>query len=209
MEDFPMKKLLYLVVAAGVFIILSTVALADDFELIGKEISPGIDLGDRTVGALFVGKFFDSSFSSELGRFTVILDHDGVGIEECGGRTQLLRFRLIMNFDSGARLVLLGPVDEEVDAYWDWNDPDRVAGGCPLINGADYLRYVVLFSPAPPNPVACTDGGNAFISDVPEFGVRRLWLGSYRTPFSGGSVSGHLVHTPIISPAIYGSLTLN
>jgi hypothetical protein len=209
MEDGPMKKLIYLVIAAGVFMALSTVALADDFELIGREISPGIDMGDRTVGALFIGKFFDSSFSGELGRFTVILNHDGAGIEECGGRTQLLRFKLIMNFNSGARLVLLGPVDGEIDAYWDWNDPDCVAGGCPLINGADYLHYVVLFSPVPPNPVACPDGGNAFISDVEEFGVRRQWFGSYGTGFSGGSVSGHLVHTPIISPAIFGSLTLN
>lgn len=194
---------------AGIFIVLSTFAFADDFELIGREISAGIDLGDRTVGAIFVGKFFDSSYSSELGRFTVILDHDGSGIEECGGSTQLLRIMLTMNFDTGARLVLLGPVDGDVHAYWDWNDPDCVAGGCPLFNGADYLHDIVLFSPVPPDPVACPEGGNAFIADVQAFGVRRLRFGSYGTDFSGGSLSGHLVHTPILIPAIFGSLTVD
>lgn len=178
--------------------------------MIGREISPGIDFGDRTVGALFIGKFFDDGFYSELGRFTLILDHNGAGIEECGGITQLLRFKLIMNFNSGARLVLRGPIGGEVSAYWDWNDPDPdcIEGGCPLLYGADYLYYVTLFSPAAPNPIACPDGGNAFIAEIQDIGVQRQRFGSYRTGFTGESVSGHLVHTPIVSPAIFGSLTL-
>jgi hypothetical protein len=204
-----MKKMLPLMLAAGVFMLFSTFAHADNFELIGREISPGIDLGDTTVGALFIGKFFDSNFSSELGRFTVILDHDGSGIEQCGGNTRLLSFKLIMYFDTGARLVLRGPVDVEVSAYWDWNDPDCEAGGCPLINGADYLHYIDLFSPAAPDLVACPEGGDAFIAEIQEFGVLRQRFGSYGTTFAGGWVSGHLVHTPIISPAIFGSLTLS
>lgn len=203
-----MKKLLYLLLAACVILSFSAVVHADDFEMIGREISPGINFGDRTVGALFIGKFFDTGFSSELGRFTMILDHNGAGIEECGGETQLLRFKLIMNFNSGARLVLLGPVDSDVSAYWDWNDPYCVDGGCPLFSGADYLHYIVLFSPTAPNPEACMAGGNAFIAEVPEFGVRRPRFGSYGTSYTEGSVNGHLVHTPIFSPAIFGSLTL-
>jgi hypothetical protein len=203
-----MKKHLHLLLTACVILSFSAVVRADDFEMIGREISPGINFGDRTVGALFIGKFFDPAFSSQLGRFTLILDHSGTGIEECGGDTQLLRFKLIMNFDSGARLVLLGPVNGDVSAYWDWNDPDCAGGGCPLISGADYLSYIVLFSPAAPNPIACLSGGNAFIAEVPDFGVRRRRFGSYGTSYTGGWVNGHLVHTPIFSPAIFGSLTL-
>jgi hypothetical protein len=203
-----MKKLLPIVFTVSVLLAISTFAYADDFELIGREISPGINLGGRTVGALFVGKFFDSSFSTELGRFTVILDHDGSGIEVCGGRTQLLRFKLVMNFNTGARLVLLGPVDGEVHAKWDWNDPACEDGGCPLITGEDYIHYIDLFDPQAPDPAACQDGGSAFIADVEQFDVGRQRFGSYGTSYSGGSVSGHLVHTPVISPAIFGSLTL-
>lgn len=203
-----MKKHLRLLLAACVILTFSTVVHADDFEVIGREISPGIDFGYRTVGALFVGKFFDAGFSSEQGSFTLILDHNGAGIEECGGETQLLRFKLIMNFNSGARLVLVGPVVGGASAYWDWNDPDCVGGGCPLFSGADYLHYIDLFSPAAPNPIACLAGGNAFIAEVPDFGVRRRRFGSYGTSYTEGSVNGHLVHTPIFSPAIFGSLTL-
>lgn len=203
-----MKKLLHVILAASMIVTFSSVAHADDFEMIGREISPGINFGDRTVGALFIGKFFDAGFSGELGRFTLILDHNRVGIEECGGSTQLLRFKLIMNFNSGARLVLRGPVDGDVSAYWDWNDPTCVGGGCPMISGADYLHYIVLFASAAPHPVACVDSGNAFIAEVQDFGVRRQRFGSYGTGFTGGSVNGHLVHTPIFSPAIFGSLTL-
>jgi hypothetical protein len=203
-----MKRLSPIILTVSILLAFSTLAYADDFELIGREISPGIDLGGKTVGALFIGKFFDSSLLTELGRFTVILDHDGSGIEECGGRTRLLRFKLVMNFNSGARLVLLGPVDGEVSAYWDWNDPACEEGGCPLVNGDDYLHYIDLFSPEAPNPIACMDGGSSFIADIQEFGVGRQRFGSYGLNFSSGSVSGHLVHIPVISPAIFGSLTL-
>ena len=204
-----MQKPAIFVLAVWIVMSFATLVQADDFELIAREISPGINLGDRTVGALFVGKFFDSSFSAELGRFTIVLDHDGEGVEECRGNTQLLRFKLIMNFNSGARLVLLGPTDKgQVSAEWNWNDPECVNGNCPLIDGADYDYYVELFDGAPADLSICSAGGNAFLAGVSEFRIARQRFGSYGTNFSGGSVTGYLVHTPIISPALFGSISL-
>ena len=216
-EDGAMKKIAYLILAVSLVISFSSFVYADDFGLIGREVSAGIDQGDRTVGAFFIGKFFDGSFSSEMGGFTLTLDHDGSGIEECGGRTQLLRFKLVMNFNSGARLVLLGPTDDEIKAEWDFNNSACEYGNCPLIDGADYSQYISLLYPvADPDPEApslytCSpsDDGNAFIAKVPEFGVARQRFGSFRTNFTGGLVSGWLVHTPVISPAIFGTLNLS
>jgi hypothetical protein len=211
-ENGAMKKIAYLILAVSLVMSFSSFVYADGlqpYRVIGREISPGIDLGDRTVGALFVGKFFNSSFSSEMGRFTLTLDHDGSGIEECGGRTQLLRFKLVMNFNSGARLVLLGPTDGEVSAEWNLNDPDPNCqyGNCPLIDAEDYNRYIsILILGEDPNPVDCEDGGNAFIAVVPGFGIKRQRFGSYGPSFTEGSVSGYLVHTPIISPALFGTV---
>ena len=113
-----------------------------------------------------------------------------------------------MNFNSGARLVLVGPVDGEVNASWDWNDPDCVTGNCPLVDGEDYDNYLTLFSSNPPDPLECVAGGKAYIAEVPEFDVAKQRLGSYGTRYIGGTVNGHLVHTPVISPAIFGSLSL-
>jgi len=203
-----MKRFTYLILAISLVMLFSSSVYADDFEVIGREIFPGINLGERTVGALFVGKFFDSSSANERGRFTLTLDHNGEGVEACGGETRLIRFKLIMNFNTGARLVLLGPTDGPVNAYWDWNDPTCENGNCPLIDGADYIHYIALFGPLAPNPVPCA-GADAFIAEVPVFDIARQRFGSYGTGFSGGSVSGHLVHTPILSPAIFGSLALN
>lgn len=204
-----MKKLAHLILAVILAISFSSFVYADDFELIGREIFPGFDLGDRTVGALFIGKFFDEEWT-ERGRFTLVLDHNGENIEMCGFQTELLRSKLIMNFNSGARLVLLGPIGGPVNAYWELNDPDCVPGNCPLIDGADYIHYLYLFDPEQdPNPEACDSGADAFIAEVPVFDIARQRFGSYGTRFTGGSVSGHLVHTPIISPAIFGSLTLS
>lgn len=205
-----MKKVAYFIFAVSLVMSFSTFVYAEDFELIGREISPGIDLGYKTVGALFIGKFFDGGFGSELGRFTVVLDHGGNNIEQCGLSTELLRFKLIMNFNSGARLVLLGPTEGDVFAYWGYNDPDPNCedGNCPIIDADDYLYYFDLFRTDVEALSVCSSD-NAYIAEVSEFDVKRQWLGSYRTPFNSGTVSGYLVHTPIISPAIFGSLTLN
>lgn len=208
-----MKKIAYLIIGVSLIALLPAFVSANNnqaFQLIGREISPGIDLGDITVGALFVGKFFDNSWA-EQGRFTLVLDHNGQNIESCGFETVLIRSRLIMNFNTGARLVLVGPLEAPgtVTAHWFLNDPDCVDGNCPLINAEDYEHYLDLFDPeVDPIPVACDDA-DAFIAQVSDFTVTRQRLGSYGTSFSGGSVSGHLVHTPVISPAIFGTLYLN
>lgn len=203
-----MKTLVHLILVVSLMLSFSSVTYADDqvVQLIGREIYAGREMADGTVrGALFVGKFFSEDFGTELGRFTVILDHNNVGIEECGGETKLRRFKLILNFHSGARLVLLGPRSEDgvVKAQWVYNDPGCPDGNCPLIN---YGYYIGLFDSD--DLYSCGEGGNSFIAGVPEFGLRRQWLGSYGTSFIGGLVSGYLVHTPIISPAIFGSLQL-
>ena len=217
-----MKKIAHLILAVSLVLSFSSFVYAEEYpnplRLIGREISPGIDLGNITVGALFIGKFFDGSFSSEMGRFTLTLNHDGTGIEECHGSTQLLRFKLVMNFNSGDRLVLLGPTDGDVSADWDLNNSECENGNCPLVDGADYSQYISLFYPDPDSDTDleapflkdCNpDGGNAFIAVVPSFGLVKQRFGSYGTSFSGGSVSGYLVHTPIVSPAILGTVFLD
>jgi hypothetical protein len=212
-----MKKATFLMVALSLVLPLPSVIYADDslmVQMISREIYAGREMVDGTVrGALFVGKFFNSNLTTELGRFTVILDHNNVGVEECGGETELRRFKLIMNFHSGARLVLVGPRREDgvVNAEWDWDDPECLGGNCPIIDAEDYLHYLDLFDPfTVPNPVECNLDGDDFalIAEVQTFGLRRQWFGSYGTSFTQGSVSGYLVHTPIISPAIFGSLQL-
>ena len=114
-----------------------------------------------------------------------------------------------MNFNTGGRLVLLGPIGADVSALWKWNDPECEMGNCPLIDGEDYAYYISLFKPEEPNPVACEEDGNAFIAEVPGFYVVKQRFGSYGTEFKGGSVIGRLVHTPIISPAIFGTVYLS
>lgn len=136
-----------------------------------------------------------------------------MGIEACAQSTRLLGFKLIMNFYTGARLVLVKPGDVMVDAAWSWDDPGCLGGNCPIIDAEDYLYYLDLFDLDPltePNPVECHLDGDDFalIAEVPAFGLRRQWFGSYGTRFRRGLVSGYLVHTPIISPAIFGSLQL-
>lgn len=120
-----MKKIAHLILAVSLVMLFSSFAYANglqSFQLIGREIFPGFDLGNKRVGAVFLGKFFDE-YWTEVGRFSVILDNDGQNIEICEGETELLRFSLIMNFRTGARLVLVGPTDDDVFARWDWNDP--------------------------------------------------------------------------------------
>lgn len=212
-----MKKGIFLIAALSLALSLTSVIYADDalmVQMIGREIYAGRQMADGTIrGALFVGKFFNSDFTTEMGRFTVILDHNNEGIEECGGETELRRFKLIMNFRSGAGLVLVGPRLEDgvVNAEWVWDDPECSGGNCPIIDAEDYLYYLDLFDPfTVPNPVEChLDGdGFALIAEIQTFGLRRQWFGSYGTGFTQGSLSGRLVHTPIVSPAIFGSLQL-
>jgi hypothetical protein len=206
-EENRMRKIACLFLVFGLAISFSSIGSADEFQIIGREISAGMTLANETVGAVFVGKFYSADWAP-LGRFALTLDHDGQYIEACGFQTQLLRFKLVMNFDTGARLVLLGP-EGIAYANWDWDDPDCQAGNCPLIKYMDYEHYIELFTPAePPNLIPCT-GPDAFIAEVTAFDVERQRFGSYGVSYKTGTVNGFLVHTPIVSPAIFGTLSLN
>jgi hypothetical protein len=209
-----MKRTAQLILAVCLVIAFSGFVFADShqyFQLIGREISPGISVGGKTVGAVFLGKFFDQGYTKELGQFSVCLDHNGEGIEVCGAETELIRFKLIMSFNAGGRLVLvgpqLGPADIPPVAQWDWDNPGCPNGNCPLI---DYGSYIVLLSQlTDPQCSQWGDSDEAFIAKVTDFDVARQWLGSYGVGFRGGSVSGWLVHTPVISPAIFGTVDLD
>jgi hypothetical protein len=143
-----MKKIAHLILAVSLVLSFSSFVYADEypnqFRLIGREVSPGFDLGNITVGALFIGEFFylDSNGNwNKKGRFGLILDHDGKNIEGCNEVTRLIRSKLIMNFYDGGRLVLVGPIpsDRPVDAQWDYDDPDCLTGDCILL---DYTHYI-------------------------------------------------------------------
>ena len=126
---------------------------------------------------MFIGKFFDEDWT-EVGRFSVILDNDGENIEICEGETELLRFSLIMNFRTGARLVLVGPTDDDVIARWDWNDPACLTGNCPLIS---YAYYVDLFDVGT-GLTPCT-GTDSFIAEVPLIWYRTAAIWFLRNKF--------------------------
>ena len=207
-----MKKTAQLILAVCLVISFSGFVFAggpQSFQLIGREVFPGINLGGETVGALFVGKFFDAY--GEQGQFSVSLDHNGEGIEQCGGRTTLIRFKLIMSFNAGGRLVLVGPSGPEVAAQWDWNDPEDcpTLSNCPLISYEDYINLLFRLNEAPPSLSLCGERGRpSFIAEVPPFDVVKQRLGSYGVDFTKGSVRGWLVHTPVVSPAIFGTVDL-
>lgn len=208
-----MKKLVYLAMAVSLLMSVQSFCFADDFQLIAREISPGFDLGERTVGALFIGKFFDSTSWEELGSFSVILDHDGKNIEVCDEVTELMRFKLIMNFNAGGRLVLVGPVGADpppVYANWLFDDPACTFDiGCPIIDIEDYYYYVTLLSnPLYLEPCGADGDSEALIATVDQFWVKRKLFGSYGVRYKKGTVAGYLVHTPIISPAIFGIVSL-
>jgi hypothetical protein len=160
-----MKRTAQLILAVCLVIAFSGFVFADShqyFQLIGREISPGISVGGKTVGAVFLGKFFDQGYTKELGQFSVCLDHNGEGIEVCGAETELIRFKLIMSFNAGGRLVLVAPTSAGAVAYWNSNDPDCLPGNCPLIDYQDYWHYITLFN-NPPGPPPC-EGAAALIA---------------------------------------------
>jgi hypothetical protein len=206
-----MKRTAQLILAVCLVISFSGFALANgsgSFQLIGREISPGISVGGKTVGAAFLGKFFDQGHTKELGQFSVCLDHNGENIEVCGGETKLIRFKLIMSFNAGGRLVLVGPRESGVAAEWDWDDPNCPYGNCPLISYDDYINLLSRLNTSELSDCG-GNGGFSFIAEVPSFDVVRQWLGSYGVGFRSGSIQNRwLVHTPVISPAIFGTVVL-
>ena len=194
---------------------ISSLSFADSFILKGREISAGKPTSEGVEGALFVGNFFNER-GKVKGYFILTLDHSNELIEICNPDptapegTELIKFKLVMKFNYGGRIVLVGPKDEDkpIKAVWAFDDPDHPDGNWPLLGYADYI------DPSNPGLVKCDDsllGGDpdvAYVAQVERFNVAKQWWGSYLTPYREGTVSGFLDHTPIISPAIVGVITL-
>ena len=206
-----MKKFMSIVIVICMALSVSSSVYADDPENVYtiklREWFPGIDTGEITIGALASGNFFDSA-GNNAGWVNISWSHNGVGIEECEATTTLIRIRIVMNFFGGGRLVLVGPADGIVGAYWGFDDPACPDGNCPLIGYSNFLDPTT----NPDDLLSCDEEGSdpatAFIAQVPSFQVVRQWFGSYGTRFRGGFVSGFLVHTPIVSPAVVGEVVL-
>jgi hypothetical protein len=156
-----MKKSVSIILALFLFFSLSSISYADQYTMMGREISPGYPTPDGVEGALFVGNFFDDDGISR-GYFILTLGHDGMGVEECSnpddgsGITELQSFKLVMKFNYGGRLVLAIPTDAfPVFAVWDSDDPNCPDGNCPLIGYDDFL------DPIAPPTVACNADGSS------------------------------------------------
>jgi hypothetical protein len=177
-------------------------------------------------GATFVGNIFNNpndEADDSVGLFTLILGHNGSGVEECGGQTQLLNFKLVMNFFPFGRLVLVGPTEDPVYASWDYDDPSCVNGNCILLGYANFLDPDTTLPPDPDTDLIDCDADTsdtgtvndvnaAYIAEVESFDVVKQRFGSWGPPSRGvigGSVSGFLDHTPYISPAIVGIVDLD
>jgi hypothetical protein len=207
-----MKKLVYIFIAVCMAISVSSTVYSIEegrvFTIKLREWFPGIKTGGMTVGALASGNFFDSD-GNNAGWVNISWNHDGIGIEECGKTTTLIRIKIVMNFYDGGRLVLVGPADGTVGAYWGYDDPEQECydGNCPIFSYSDFLDPNLIPADA---LESCTVGNPnaAYIAQVPEFPVVRQWFGSYGTRFRRGHVKGFLDHTPIVSPAVVGELVL-
>lgn len=207
-----MKKFIPIAIVICLAISVPTTVYADDsenvFTIMLREWFPGFEIGGVTVGALASGNFFDSEGNND-GWVNISWTHDGLGIEECGETTELIRIKIVMNFYDGGRLVLVGPADGTAGAYWGYDDPDPACydGNCPILSYSDFLDPNLI----PGDDLASCEVGNpeaAYIAHIPEFLVTRQRFGSYGTSFHGGYVHGLLDHTPIVSPAVIGEITL-
>jgi len=212
-----MKKTLRIIIFVCLALFISSITCAETFYLKGREISEGHPTSYGIAGATFVGNFFNNpgdEAGDSAGYFTLILGHDANGIEECGEQTQLISFKLVMNFFPFGRLVLVGPTDSPVFASWVWDDPLCVNSNCILLGYANFLDPVI---PDPPL-IGCDESYDdndleaAYIAEVGTFHVVKQRFGSWGPPSRGvigGLVSGFLDHTPYISPAIVGVVDLD
>ena len=206
-----MKKLLFLMFTAVILISFSSVSYAGGttYQLLGRELSPGIKIGDVYKGALFLGKIydeFDVEEGSEVGYFTVLLNRVDEGVEICGETTTVLKFRLVLNFYDNRRLVLVMDQPDAL-AIWDYDDP-LCPDGCVFPGFEYYLEYLPSLIGAVPN---CGDDGNdvSLIAAVPKIELKKQRWGSWGVGgISGGTVEGWLVHTPLIFPAVLGTVEI-
>jgi hypothetical protein len=220
-----MKKSLRIIILVCLALIISSIAYADPLYLYGREISAGHPTSYGVEGATFVGNFFNRPVDEGgdiAGYFTLMLNHNANGIEECGQQTQLLGFKLVMNFFPFGRLVLVGPTEDPmtdpVYASWNWDDPLCVNGNCILLGYANFLdpdtdpATDLIHCDDTSEPYTDNDILAAYIAEVGSFNVVKQRVGSWGPPsrgVTGGLVSGFLDHTPYISPAIVGVVYLN
>jgi hypothetical protein len=197
--------------AAVILISFSSISYAGGtmYQLVGRELSPGYKVGDVYKGALFIGKIydeFDVGEANEVGYFTILLDRVDEGVEICGETTTVLSFRLVLNFYDSRRLILT--MDQQyAEALWDYDDP-TCPDGC-IFPGYDYyLEYLSFLEGAEPN---CADDGNdiSLIAKVPDIVLKKQRWGSWGVRgISGGIVNGWLVHTPLLFPAVFGTVEI-
>lgn len=209
-----MKKIFFTLSATAMIILLasSSYANGNSFQLVGRELFKGIQYGDVYYGALFMGKILDATYTEEVGDFSVTLNRVNEGVEMCGEDTRVLQFKLVMNFDDGSRLVLVLD-DDSAAAAWDYSDP-FCDGKCIFRGYPAYIYLLKNFA----NPFPGCSGEDALIAKMESDGgnpvlLRKQWLGSSLRGFvrgvNGAELSGWLVHTPLVVPAVFGTVVLD
>jgi len=211
-----MKKTFFVLLVAVMFILPASASYAGDktLHLVGRELSAGIQIGDVYYAALFLGKIYDARYSRDLGDFSVTLNRVDEGVEQCGQDTRILQFKLKMYFNDGSRLVLV--LDEpDAVASWDYDDP-FCPDGC--IFPGYYAYIAALETEENPFPSCTLDTDDvALIANVgSEFDpivLRKQWLGSSWSGLARNArwaeLNGWLVHTPLIVPAVFGTVVLH
>ena len=205
-----MRKHLLILLALAMFSIPAAVSHANDtmYNLVGRELSPGIKSGGVYYGALFLGEIFDAEYTRKVGYFSVLLNREDEGVEECGETTTIINVKLIMNFNNGSRLVLVLNQDEEAMAEWDYDDP-ACPGGCLFPGYATYIFDVL--PDLEEMGQNCGDDGDdiSLIAKVPDMTLTKQRFGSWGIRgVSGATLNGWLVHTPLLIPAVFGTVTI-
>jgi hypothetical protein len=208
-----MKKTVFILLAAVMVILPVSVSYANGdgttLRLVGRELSPGIQFGNVYYGALFLGKIYSDDYMTDFGDFSVTLNRVNEGVEQCGQDTHILQFKLVMNFKDGSRLVLVMD-DPYATASWDYNDP-KCLNGC-LFTGSSYYYYKDILEP-PASLLACNEGSSALIASVGPMNLRKQWLGSswrgIARTVNNAELNGWLVHTPLVFPAVFGTIVLD
>ena len=215
-----MKKTIPVIFSLFLALSISTSAYADETIIIKlREFWPGVSDRTKTTGALAAGNYFSADRQTNLGTVFLSWDHDGNGIEECGEDTKLLGIKVTLKSHDGRnRLVLKGPVENNVFAKWDHDYPDlKKCGGRTLLGYEDYLN---LDENLDQYLKQCIIDG-VFRSTVAEvfsydneekspFTLVKQWWGTWGAgrKFSGAIAYGYLDHSPFISPAIVAKLVL-
>jgi hypothetical protein len=213
-EGSAMKKSLFVLLVTTMVILSASVSRAEgkEFQLVGRELSPGIQSGDVYYGALFMGKILNAEYTQEVGDFSVTLNRLDEGVEQCNEDTHMLQFRLVMSFDDGNRLVLVLD-DQDVAAHWGYDDPN-CADGCIFPGYAYYIDQILNNSFSLCDDYEAGDPNVGLIANLGSVDdpvkLRKQWLGSSMKGFpryvTHADLYGWLVHTPLLVPAVFGTV---